>query len=435
MSLRISILSRPLIKNSFIYVVTDGINKAIPFLLLPIITYYIIPSEYGLITNFNVLVQILSVFCYSSTLAALPARFYRLDGEQIKKYVSNMLILNTLITILVLFLLLLFNQFIEVKLKISLLFQIGAIILVWSASITNVNLVLWRCEERAFAFGKYQISQSLLNAITTIVFVIICLLGWKGRVYSYIFSSFVFGLFSLFLLRRKGYLELSISKDYIKQILYFGIPLIPLAISYWFKSGFDKIIITDLCGMAENGLYSVAMTLGAIVTMVLSSFNGAYGPYVFKKLAYFDESTNSLTNEKRQLVKLTYGFIALMILLIFIIYWISYAIIYFVYDFSYRESVKYLPYIMISQFFYGGYLMFVHYFYHCSKTKILGIVTFLLSVAQILLAYFLIKNIGAVGVVIASALISFLTFVFVMVYAMRIYKLPWLNFKAGKIYK
>lgn len=433
MSLRISILSRPLIKNSFIYVATDSINKAIPFLLLPIITHYIIPSEYGLITNFNVLVQILSVFCYSSTLAALPARFYRLDGEQIKKYVSNMLIINTLITILVLLLLLLFHQFIEIKLKISLLFQIGAIILVWSASIVNVNLVLWRCEERAFAFGKYQISQSLLNAITTIVFVIIFLLGWKGRVYSYIFSSFVFGLFSLFLLRRKGYLELSISKDYIKQILYFGIPLIPLAISYWFKSGFDKIIITDLCGMAENGLYSVAMTLGAIVTMILSSFNGAYGPYVFKKLAYFDESTNNLINEKRQLVKLTYSFIVLMIFLIFIIYWISYAIIYFVYDSSYRESVRYLPYIMISQFFYGGYLMFVCYFYHCSKTKILGIVTFLLSVAQILLAYFLINNIGAIGVVIASALISFLTFVFVMIYATRIYKLPWLNLKISKI--
>ncbi|MFV0418659.1 MAG: lipopolysaccharide biosynthesis protein [Dysgonomonas sp.] len=429
MSLRISILSRPLIKNSFIYVITDSINKAIPFLLLPIITHYIIPSEYGLITNFNVLVQILSVFCYSSTLAALPARFYKLDRDQIKKYVSNMLIINTLATILILLLLLLFHQFVEAKLKMPLFFQIGAIILVWFASITNVNLVLWRCEERAFAFGKYQISQSLLNAITTIVFVIIFLLGWKGRVYSYIFSSFIFGLFSLFILRRKGYFELTISKDYIKQILHFGIPLIPLAISYWFKSGFDKIIITDLCGMAENGLYSVAMTLGAIVTMILSSFNSAYGPHVFKKLAYFDESTNDLINEKRQLVKLTYGFILLMILLVFIIYWMSYAIIYFVYDLSYRESVKYLPYIMISQFFYGGYLMFVCYFYHCSKTKTLGIVTFLLSVVQILLAYFLINSIGAVGVVVASALISFITFVFVMVYAMRIYKLPWFNLK------
>ena len=39
------ILGSSLVRNSFVYVVCDGINKAIPFLLLPFITYYLTPGD------------------------------------------------------------------------------------------------------------------------------------------------------------------------------------------------------------------------------------------------------------------------------------------------------------------------------------------------------------------------------------------------------
>lgn len=48
------IFNTPLVKQSVVYVVSDGINRAIPFLLLPFITYYLTPEDYGIITNFNV---------------------------------------------------------------------------------------------------------------------------------------------------------------------------------------------------------------------------------------------------------------------------------------------------------------------------------------------------------------------------------------------
>lgn len=45
-------------------------------------------------------------------------------------------------------------------------------------------------------------------------------------------------------------------------------------------------MLTEMCGLSENGLYSVAMTWGAIVTMFLTSFNNAYAPYLYKKLSF-----------------------------------------------------------------------------------------------------------------------------------------------------
>ena len=79
------ILSSSVIRNSFVYVFCDGINKAIPFLLLPFITHYLTPADYGVVTNYNVLVQIVSVFGYLCTAGALPVMFAKLGKEEIKK--------------------------------------------------------------------------------------------------------------------------------------------------------------------------------------------------------------------------------------------------------------------------------------------------------------------------------------------------------------
>jgi O-antigen/teichoic acid export membrane protein len=419
--------SSSLVKNSLVYLITDGINKAIPFLLLPFLTYYLTADDYGIITNFNVLVQILSVL-YLSTAAALPVMYYKLDKKQYSIYLSNMIILNTITIFIVSIILIVSNSLLTQALKLSFLFQIITILVVWFSSITNMNMILWRCEERAILFGKYQISQSLLNVLSTIFFVIILLLTWKGRIYSYLMSSVVFGIISFFIIKKKGYWKFNISKEYLKHMILFAIPLMPHALSFWFKSGADKILLTNMCGLSENGLYSVAITLGAIVTMVLVSFNNAFSPYLYKKLNRFDKNEGS-SAEKRQLVKLTYLIISLTLGLIIVAYIISIFIIKYLYNITYIDSIKFLPYIMLSQFFYGGYLMFVCYCHHTFKTKILGITTFSLSIIQIVLSYLLIKWVGSIGTAIASTIISFFTFIFVAGYAMKVYKLPWFSLK------
>jgi O-antigen/teichoic acid export membrane protein len=422
MSLK-TILSSTLFKNSLVYIITDGINKAIPFLLLPFLTYYLTTDDYGIITNFNVLVQILSVFG-SAAAGALPVMYYKLDNERYKVYLSNVILLNSVFVFVMLFILLIFNNLIATTLKLTYEFQLIALSVVWFSSLININLIIWRCEEKALIFGKYQVSQSILNVLFTLLLVIVLLLSWQGRVYGYFASMLIFGFISLYILYKRKFILFKISKEYIRHNLLFAIPLIPHALSFWFKSGADKLLLTNVIGLSENGLYSAAMTFGAIVTMVLISFNNAFAPYLYKKLNRFDKNEGSLS-EKKQLTKLTYLIIALTLGLVIVAYFISILVIKYLYNITYIDSIKFLPYVMLSQFFYGGYLMFVCYCHHTFKTKILGIITFSLSVTQVILSYLLIKWIGSVGTAIASAIISFFTFIFVAGYAMKVYKLPW----------
>lgn len=423
------ISSSSVIRNSFIYVFCDGLNKAIPFLLLPFITHYLTPADYGIVTNYNVLVQIISVFACSCTAAALPVMYAKLDKNEIKHYVSNMIFLNTAANAICVLVVLPIHQLIEETLSISFVYQLSVLVLVWFSGITNLNMLLWRCEEKPWGFGIYQISQSAVNAMGTIMLVIVLLLGWQGRIYSMIITTVVFGLISVYILFKRGYIEWGINKVYMKQTLFFALPIIPHALSFWFKSGVDKIFLTNMCGLADNGYYSVAITWGAVITMFLVALNNAYAPALYKKLAVFDGNREGTIMEQKKLVK--WIWISLGVTLVFTIVacLVSMLLIFVMYPSSYYDSIYFLPWVMLGQFFYGCYLMFVCFVHYTFKTKVLGVITFFWSIVQVGLTYMLISWIGAIGSAVSAAIISAITFVFVAGYAMRVYKLPWFSYK------
>lgn len=427
------ILGSSLVRNSFVYVVCDGINKAIPFLLLPFITYYLTPGDYGVVTNFNVYVQILSVFCFLCTAGALPVMFNKLDKSEIRSYVSNMMLLNTVVTFVCLIINMFIFRWIDRGLNISPTFQMYAIVVVWFTGITNINMLLWRCEERPVAFGVYQISQSAVNAATTVVFVIILLLGWQGRVYSMMCSVIVFGIISLYILYRRGYLEARIRKEFLVQTLSFAVPIIPHALSFWFRGGVEKILLTNMCDLSENGLYSVALTWGSVVMMFLTAFNNAYAPYLYKKLAAFDKDPNETVHQQHSLIRLIRLCLLGTVVFVVLSYLVSIVMIRSIYPADYLGSLSFLPWVMLAQMFQGGYLMFVCFSHYTFRTKPLGIITFTWSLIACVLAWAGIRLFGPVGVSMASAFVSFAIFVSVTLLAVRVYPMPWRHLFSFKL--
>ncbi len=421
--------SSTLVKNSLVYVITDGINKAIPFILLPFISRFLTPADYGIVSNYNVYIQILSVFVYLCTAGIIPVMFFKVDHENLKKVISNMIFINTAATIFFLMLSMIEYGYVNNYFSLPLIIQLVGIVSVWFSSITNINLILWRCEEKPLKFGAYQISQTLLNAVSTILFVMILLWGWQGRVWSMMISCILMGFVSIYILKANDYVAFTIDRKSVKTVLAFSIPLIPHALSFWFKSGTDKILLTSLCGLTENGLYSVAMTWGAVVSLFLVAYNNSYSPYLYKKLAKFDKDKDGTLKEQYQLVKVIWISFVTTLLLVGVIYVVSYYLTVIIYPPSYYGSLEYLAMVMISQAFNGAYLLFVCFCHYTLRTKVLGVITFSLSLVQVLLSYLLILSCGSVGVAYSSAIVSILTFIFVAIYGMRVYNLPWFNFK------
>ena len=57
-----SLMDSPFLKGSFIYLSGSILNSALPLLVLPVLTRYLTPTDFGLVATATVLTQILSVF-------------------------------------------------------------------------------------------------------------------------------------------------------------------------------------------------------------------------------------------------------------------------------------------------------------------------------------------------------------------------------------
>lgn len=414
-----------LFKQSSIYLIADGISKAMPFFFLPIISYYITPADYGILTNYNVLSQVLSVFCYSVTTVIIPVVYVKLEPKKFKEFISNLININVLIAIILALLIVLFSKSITQYTSVSLTYQVLSVVSVLFASFTQVNLVLWRCEEKPVSFGVIHVSQTAIDIGTAILLIIILGLGWQGRVTSMVVANVSVGFFSLFCLLKRGFIGIRFSKHVISTILSFSLPLFPHGLSFWIKSGADKILLSNMVGLESNALYSVAMTFGSIVSIFIVSFNNAFVPFLFKKLKVIDEGEDNAVKEKNALMKLYKWLILGIFIFVIISYILSFLVILYIYQESYNGALAYLPYIFVGQLFMGYYSLFVNFIHYTQKTKVLGLITFSLTLIQVLVSYLLIRTLGPIGSAISSAIISLCIFVLVTKYATLVYELPW----------
>lgn len=67
-------------KNSAIYMGTDAFSRAIAFLLLPIISKYLVPEQLGIAANFDVLQSILALLAGQAVVNSIP--YFLQNGQE-----------------------------------------------------------------------------------------------------------------------------------------------------------------------------------------------------------------------------------------------------------------------------------------------------------------------------------------------------------------
>lgn len=420
------IFGNQIFKSTIIYTIGDSIGKAIPFILLPIITRYLTPTDYGVLTNFSVLVQIFTAICALNTYSALTVSYYKLDNDSLSSYLSNLLYLIVFLASICMVVSLLFTNYIYRYSGIPTLWQNLALLSAVATCVFTLYTSLLRMQNRVFQFNGVQISQSLLSAVLAIGFVVFLKWNWQGRVLSIVIAASISMLLSLVLMRKARYLFKKININEMKEAFFFGLPLLPHTLSFWFKSGMDKIIITNYIGFSANGVYSIAVTLGGIIGIFTGSFFNAYTPLMFKDLSIIDISQeNEAITIKKKLVKITYLFTAVLLAVCIGSYFIMKFAIPLLFTGEYLDAIQLMPLVMTTIYFEGMYSIVSGYIFYRKKTKILGAITFLSSMVQILMTLFFVKNFGIMGALYSSSIVSLITFLFVLSYTNKIYELPW----------
>ncbi|MBL8677370.1 MAG: oligosaccharide flippase family protein [Alphaproteobacteria bacterium] len=216
-------------------------------------------------------------------------------------------------------------------------------------------------------------------------------------------------------------------KEDIKEILTFGLPLLPHALAAWVVFSLNKIFIANRVGMEEAGLYSLAYQISMSISIFASSFNKAWAPYLFRVLK--DDSER----EKIKVVKITYFYIIFIHLLCVMLYLCSPLLLNLFFNPSYYGSLKYIPWISFGLAANGVYLMVTNYIFYVKKTYFLTYSTIFSALLHITLNYCVVDTYGALGCAISMMVSFYVYFLLVFIIAQRLNPMPWLFWRRKRV--
>ncbi len=413
-------LKRKSIVNSFIYISTDVLNKAIPFLLLPIFTKYLSTSDYGIITVFTALVTLLAVFIGLSTQNAIYVNYFVYTKEQMQIYIANILLLIIGSTSVILAVMALFYGQISTLLEIPPLWLFLAVFYIFTQTLSSILTILWMVEGKAMVFGMYQIFKTLIQFLLAIVLIVKFNLTWVGQLSAMLTVSSLFAFLSIFILIQKNYLKFVWSKKSIQDALSFGIPLIPHRLGEWFKLSSDKFLLVALVGSSSTGLYAVGYQITSIIIIISVALQKAWQPYLFKQL-----NNISSISDKVRLVKLTYMIFLIIGLFSVSLYFVAPYIITYFLDKKFSEAGEVIGYLALANFFAATNHAIIGYIYYAKRTAVLVKIALITAIIHFVLSYILIIKNGSIGAAQASSVSFFITFIMVWYQSEKVYPMPW----------
>jgi len=414
------IINNKVFRSSIVYFTFNGINAAVPFILLPIITRYLSPEEYGLASIYRTSIDFLIPFIGFNMGMNIDRIFYKVDKKRLSLVIYNMLLI-LMVTFLLSFLLLLIINIISPKLIglpkkwiFTLPFAAIGFILM-----NDFNLVILRDEGKPFIYGFWQIISTIFNLGISIILIIILKFGWEGRAGGILSTFLIMGILSLFYIYHKGYIYKKIDFIVIKDTLKFIIPLVMHSMSAFILFQSSRYIINNLIGSKAVGLFAIAFSFASIVSLFQDALIKAINPWIYKNLSVCREK------DKIRIVKVTYIFFILMIMFPLLITAISNILIRLLTTIEYHESIKYVIFIACGFGLNGMYKIVSSYFIFSGKTTYLAIILMISSVIGLFMNYILIYKYGTMGAGYAFLFSLLLCFILTWFTSMKIIRMPW----------
>ncbi|MEN8879606.1 MAG: oligosaccharide flippase family protein [Polaribacter sp.] len=387
---------KELILHSKNYLSAEFISLLIGFIALPFYTRLLSPSDFGIMSVFISFVTLLSVILGLGIRGAILRYFYEDKGDFYDFFNTN-ITLSFIIGFILILGFFFFGKTIQSFFEIPLtLLYYGVII-----SFFTVFIQLYQAYLQASKKSVVLSFQKIIQVVIGVGFSVLIMYylaeeKYYGRAYAMLASVLVLTIIIFY--RIRFFFSFSLKKKYIVYSLSFGLPIVLHLISQNILTTFDQVMINNILGEKETGLYSIAYRIGMIQNSIVAATLVAWTPIFYKNInlkKYLDN--NSLT--KKYIIIIT--FITLSLILF------SKEILTIFADESYHEALPVIPIVVIGYFLFFLYSIYVVHSFYMKKTKFITFTTILVGTINVSLNFLLIPIYGYIGAA-WSTLISYL---------------------------
>lgn len=403
-----------------IYTVANLASAGVPFLLLPLLTRVLGPSEYGHVVSFTLLVTLCLTVAGLNAHAALGVVWFQRPPEEVPAFTGTALAIVGASTLLVMPV---------VAASIWLLPQLGGgISPAWGAVaaltagcsvILQCRLILWQSKQRPLPSACLQFSASVLNVGLSLVAVLAFGWGGDGRIAGIAAAAVVSALVALGLFFGAGEVRWAPTRGQLRTLIAFGLPLVLHTLAGVLLGSADRLAVSIQLDPHALGVYGAGAQLGMVMAILADAFVKAYSPWIYGKLK------SGHADDRHCAVGAIYAamptFFVAAALIGVALYWASGALL----GPQYRAAAAVLPWFMLGGAFSGVYLCTSGLYFFSGRTALLASVTLTSALVGASLTWWLVSVFGVDGAAVGYAVTQGILAIATTVVAMRSYDLPW----------
>ncbi|AUJ65717.1 hypothetical protein B9057_15030 (plasmid) [Aestuarium zhoushanense] len=385
---------RNLLGSAFTYLAGNIIVAGVPFLLLPIMTRELTPSEFGEVALFQMYLTVIIALTGLSIDGATGRKYFDkgVNELEMNEFIVSAIQLVGLFTIILLILTFTLGDLIEKLFELQKKWLYMAALTAFATIMIRVRLNQWQIRNMPVPYISLQAILSFLNFALSIIMVIIWLRGAAGRIEAQIASASAIALLAAHSLSKSGLSWRPIWRpNYIREILKFGVPLIPHVLGTFLIFSFDRLIVTKEMGLAETGKYMVAVQLSMVVTLIFDGINKAYAPWLYANLSN-DEQEQRLSSSQN-----TYKVFAVIFVMALVAFLTVPHITKWIVGEEFRGAGESAKFLVSGQMINGMYQMVSNYLLFHRLTRTISLITIATGVIHVLLIILLVPIWGAVG--------------------------------------
>lgn len=385
-----------LLTNIGLLTLSSFSSKFLSFLLVPLYTSVLTTDQYGTYDIFNttvmLLIPILTLGIFESVL-----RFSldnNIDSRQVYSIGRRIFLEGLSLLIILLVLNYIFN-IVPIVREYS-----WCLLFLYIATAYSQLLQYYaRGEEKISLLSVFGIVSSIISLLLNILFLVGFRWGLLGYFYATILGLLIPSFYLAMSLQTWKYRKIAVDTKLKTKMLEYSKPMIINSVSWWINNSSSKYIIIWLCGISENGLYSVGYKIPTILNVFQQIFNQAW---TLSSVKEFDR------NDTDGFFARTYTVYNLsMILVCSVLIVMTKVLAQVIYMDKFYVAWKYVPFLMISIVFSANSGLLGGVFSAVKDSKKYSISTTLGAIVNILMSLIGVYFLGGIGAAIANC-ISFM---------------------------
>lgn len=273
-----------MIRSAIAYIASSAASRVIGLLLLPVVTRYLAPQDYGIWALYSGVLAIIGCFVGLNLHGNITRKFFRIPSTALPGYAGSVLLVlgGSFLVVTTVWIAALAALPPLAGVNQGWLLVLPAVAA--AQMIIQLEQTYSRCREQPGRFAVVEIGLALTAAGVSLPLLIAYGWRWQAPATGLIASCTLWALLAFARLRMRNDIAWSGGRAEVREILVVSLPQIPHLLGFIVLTNSDRLLLGYFLGTSTAGVYAIAFTLATPVLMLSEGVFKAWTPWLFRTL-------------------------------------------------------------------------------------------------------------------------------------------------------